>query len=129
MCLFCDIVEGKIPSKKIYEDDDALVILDISQATRGHSLVIPKKHFDDILDVDEESFQKLSSVLLKMTKQIVEKTGAEGCNVLNNCKEVAGQTIPHLHFHIIPRYTKNDIQMAFTAHEDIDLDELLDTLK
>ena len=75
MCVFCDIINHKIPSKVVYEDDDVLAILDISQVTKGHTLVMPKKHYANILEVDENTLQHCTSVIHKLAKQIVEKFG------------------------------------------------------
>ncbi len=126
MCIFCDIIDGKIPSKKIYEDENVLAILDISQVTKGHTLVMPKKHCRNIIEADAETVSQCTEAVRRLTKQIVENTGAAGANVLNNCGETAGQTVDHLHFHIIPRYTENDsITIAFNPSEEQDLDAVL----
>lgn len=130
MCVFCDIINHKIPSKVVYEDDDVLAILDISQVTKGHTLVMPKKHFANILEVDEKTLQHCTSVVYKLAKQIVDNTEAKGCNVLNNCGEIAGQSVDHLHFHIIPRYSSKDcIEIKFNPSPALDLDEVLKLVK
>ena len=130
MCIFCDIIQGKIPSYKVYEDEDVLAILDVSQVTYGHTLVMPKKHVENILEADEETIAKCANVVGKLSKQIVKKTGAIGCNILNNCGEVAGQTVHHLHFHIIPRYSENDpVEFKFKESKKQDLEEVLHTVK
>ena len=126
MCIFCDIIEGKIPSAKVYEDEDVLAILDISQVTYGHTLVMPKKHTDNIIEADEETACKVMAVAKKLAAQIVRNTGAAGVNILTNCGEAAGQTVSHLHFHIIPRYGEDDsITIAFNPSPKQDLDEVL----
>ena len=130
MCIFCDIISGKIPSSKVYEDDDVLAILDVSQVTFGHTLVMPKKHVGDILEADEETVVKCAKVISKLSKQIIHNTGAAGCNVLNNCGEVAGQTVHHLHFHIIPRYSESDaVCFQFNESEKQDLAKVLEKVK
>lgn len=130
MCIFCDIISGKIPSSKVYEDDDVLAILDVSQVTFGHTLVMSKKHVADILEADEETVVKCAKVISKLSKQIVHNTGASGCNVLNNCGEVAGQTVHHLHFHIIPRYSESDaVCFQFNESEKQDLAKVLEKVK
>ena len=130
MCIFCDIIENKIPSKKVYEDDNVLAILDISQVTYGHTLVMPKKHFKNILEADEETACQCISVAQKLARQIVENLDAKGCNILNNCNEVAGQSVDHLHFHIIPRYSENDsVKIAFEESAQQDLDAVLERIK
>ncbi len=127
MCLFCEIIEGNIPSKKVYEDDKVLAILDISQMTKGHTLVMPKQHFRNIYDVDSETLAHLMEVVRKLAIQITEKTGALGCNIFNNNNEAAGQSVMHLHFHIIPRYADDGFKLPALSH-DYDLDEVLHQL-
>lgn len=126
MCVFCDIVDGKIPSKKVYENDEVLAILDLSQVTYGHTIVMPKTHCANILEASEET----ASACIKGAKHVAEllmkNTDAKGINILNNCGEAAGQTVEHLHFHVIPRYDENDaISIAFNPSKEQDLDEVL----
>ncbi len=116
MCVFCNIIEGNIPSAKIYEDDDVLAILDISQATKGHTLVMPKKHYENILQIPEDDYIKVMSKVKKIAQVILKAFDAKGLNILNNCNEVSGQTVMHFHVHIIPRYNTDDIQIKFTDH-------------
>ncbi|MGM9940845.1 MAG: HIT family protein [Bulleidia sp.] len=130
MCIFCDIIEGKIPSSKVYEDDEVLAILDISQVTYGHTIVMPKKHVKNILEADEQTVVSCMKAVHKLAKQIVANTGAAGCNILNNCNEAAGQSVDHLHFHIIPRYGSDDAcQFVFNESEKQDLSEVLKTVR
>lgn len=126
MCIFCKIINGDIPSKKVYEDKDVLAILDISQATKGHTLVIPKKHYENILDIDSKDYLAVMDKVRELSKKIVTNLGAEGANILNNCNEVAGQSVMHFHVHIIPRYKKDDLKLEFIDHsKDSNLDETL----
>ena len=130
MCIFCDIIAGKIPSSKVYEDNDVLAILDISQVPYGHTIVMPKKHVKNILEADEETVCSCMIVVHALSRQIVERTGAKGCNILNNCNEVAGQSVDHLHFHIIPRYSKDDAcQFIFNESAPQDLNEVAKTIR
>ena len=108
MCVFCEIAKGNSPSTKIYEEDNVWASLDLSQVTRGHTLVMPKKHVDNFLEADEETVSQCIKVSNQLAKKIVKNLNASGCNILNNNNEVAGQTVMHLHFHIIPRYSEND---------------------
>lgn len=125
MCVFCDIINGKIPSKKVYEDDKVISILDISQTTYGHTLVIPKKHYANILECPKDELSYLISKVQDIAKLITDKLQANGFNILVNTNEVSGQTVMHLHFHIIPRYELNDsIKIEFNKNE-YDLDEIL----
>ena len=129
MCVFCEIVKGNIPSKKVYEDDEILAILDIAQTTKGHTLVMPKTHYTDIYEADPEILKKLIVKVQELGKMICENLGAQGSNILVNTDEVAGQSVHHLHFHIIPRYSKDDsIKIEFTENS-LDLDEVLSQIK
>lgn len=126
MCIFCKIVSGDIPSKKVYEDDDVLAILDISEATKGHTLVMPKKHYDNLLTIDDDVYLKVMDKAKSLAKKIVKNLDAEGANILNNCNEVAGQSVMHFHVHILPRYDKDELKIEFVDHSKIyDLDETL----
>lgn len=125
MCVFCDIIDGKIPSKKIYEDDKVLAILDISQATYGHTLVLPKEHYDNILECDKDDLTYLITKVQDIAKLVTTKLSAKGFNILVNTNEIAGQTVMHLHFHIIPRYNQNDTIKFEFKNNEYDLDEIL----
>ncbi len=107
-CIFCKIINGEIPSVKIYEDDRILAFLDISQATKGHTLVIPKEHVDNIFEVKEEVIAYLFSKVPYLAKTIKDAFNAEGLNILNNNGKVAGQSVFHFHVHLIPRYGSED---------------------
>ncbi|MBR4445991.1 MAG: HIT family protein [Solobacterium sp.] len=123
MCIFCKIIAHEIPSSTIYEDDKVLAILDISQVTKGHTLVMPKKHVRNILEADDETAEACIRTARMLAKRIVSRTGAAGVNILTNCGEAAGQSVEHLHFHIIPRYSSEDaITIAFNPSEKQDLD-------
>lgn len=124
MCIFCKIINGEIPSKKVYEDENVLAILDISQATKGHTLVLPKKHCANILEIEDNTFVNVMNVTKMLAKKITKNLGAEGCNILNNCNEAAGQTVMHFHVHILPRYEGDDLKLEFTNHE-VNLDSIL----
>ena len=129
MCVFCEIVKGNISSRKVYEDDEILAILDIAQTTKGHTLVMPKKHYTDIYEADPEILKKLIVKVQELGKMICKNLGAQGSNILVNTDEVAGQSVHHLHFHIIPRYSKDDsIKIEFTENS-LDLDEVLSQIK
>lgn len=128
MCIFCDIIDGKIPSKKVYEDEDILSILDISQTTKGHTLVMPKKHYNNFLEMPENEYANLMKKVQSIAKKVVENMNANGCNILINTNEVAGQTVMHTHVHIIPRYDSNDtVDFKFNENQ-YDLDEVLNTI-
>ena len=130
MCVFCMIVNGEIPSKKVYEDDDVLAILDISQATVGHTLVMPKKHYANILEIPQNEYQKVMVKVKEISEKLNKKLNPKGINILNNCGEVAGQTVMHYHVHILPRYNDSDLKIEFTDHSsNVNLDEILANIK
>ncbi|WP_332631147.1 HIT family protein [Halalkalibacter flavus] len=107
-CIFCKIVQGEIPAAKVYEDEHVLAFIDISQVTKGHTLVIPKAHHQDLFDLTEESSKRIFAVVPKIAKAIKQTYQAEGLNIVNNNGELAGQTVYHFHVHLIPRYGKGD---------------------
>lgn len=108
-CIFCKIANGEIPSNTIYEDNDFRVILDLGPATKGHALVLPKKHYADLFEIPEETVAGAVKVAKKVAGIMKEKLECDGLNLVQNNGETAGQTVMHFHLHIIPRY-KNDGQ-------------------
>ncbi|MCD4759621.1 HIT family protein [archaeon] len=116
-CIFCKIVNKEIPSKIIYEDEHALAFLDIEPVNVGHTLVVPKKHFETIDKMDKEEYDKLSEAILKISKGIM--CLADGLNVMQNNKEIAGQAVPHVHFHLIPRYNDDGYRFDWKKDEDV----------
>lgn len=106
--VFCKIVDGEIPCYKVYEDDDVLAFLDISQVTKGHTLVIPKKHYDNFLATPKEIMHRVMDVAQMIGQIEIKMMGAVGVNILTNCYEASGQTVKHFHVHVIPRYDVGD---------------------
>lgn len=113
MCVFCKIVNNEIPSYKIYEDESFMAFFDISQATLGHTLVIPKKHFSDMLNSDDETNKQILEVVVKVTNKLKAKLHLDDFNVMTNIGKRAGQTVSHFHIHIIPRYDQDDFEINF----------------
>lgn len=103
-CIFCKIANGEIPSDTVYEDDKYRVILDLSPAVKGHILIIPKDHFDDLLSADEETLESVLKLAQRIGAAQLKALKCDGFNVVQNNGEAAGQTVHHLHVHIIPRY-------------------------
>ena len=129
-CIFCKIANKEIPGKIVYEDDLCLAFLDLSQTTNGHTLVVPKTHYQNILDVDKEVLSHLIKVTKKLTNQIITNLDAKGANVRTNANEVAGETVMHFHIHIIPRYNETDqIKIDFTDRsQEVDLDNIFNKI-
>ena len=105
-CLFCSIVAGEIPSKKIYEDDVAYAFLDISPWQVGHTLVIPKAHSVDVLE-DDEVLATIAPAVARVGRLLKERLGADACNVMSNAGAVSGQEVFHSHVHVLPRYASS----------------------
>ena len=103
-CLFCGIVQGQIPSSKVYETESLYAFLDLNPANKGHTLVVPKKHCQDLLGLDPALGHELLDALQRIARGILSVTGAEGFNLIQNNGRVAGQEIFHLHWHLIPRF-------------------------
>lgn len=106
--VFCKIVDGEIPCYKLYEDDDVLAFLDISQVTKGHALVISKKHYDNFLSTPQEIMHKVMDVAQRIGQVDIKLLGAKGVNILSNCYPAAGQSVMHFHVHVIPRYQEGE---------------------
>lgn len=112
-CVFCAIAAGEIPSFKVYEDDLVLAYLDINPFAKGHTLVIPKVHSEGLLDTDDETLTAVIVRVKKIAAHIKAKLGADGFNILQNNGEAAGQTVKHLHFHIVPRFGTEITEIGF----------------
>lgn len=117
MCVFCKIINGEIPSFKIYETEDLIAFLDISQATKGHALIVPKKHYENLLALDDEMLKKISVAQKEVANILSNKLGTHSFNFVNNCGSTAGQSVMHVHFHVIPRYVNDDFKMHIVEHE------------
>ena len=109
-CIFCKLANGDIPTNVIYEDDTFTVIMDASPATKGHALILPKDHYANIYELDEEVAGKAFKLAKKLATEMTEKLHCDGFNIVQNNGEVAGQTVFHFHMHLIPRY-ENDNQV------------------
>ena len=108
-CIFCKLANGVFPTNSIYEDDQFNVILDAGPATKGHALILPKKHAANLMELDEDTAAAAMKLAKKLAPVLIEKLGADGLNLVQNNGEVAGQTVMHFHLHLIPRYA-NDVQ-------------------
>ncbi|MBP5835802.1 HIT family protein [Candidatus Phytoplasma meliae] len=109
--IFTKIIQKQIPSYVIYEDDLVIAFLDVTQFTKGHTLVITKKEYQNIADVPEAIFTHLFKIVHKISKVLINSFHAQGINLLNNNGEIAGQTVFHYHVHLIPRFDKNEVKI------------------
>lgn len=110
-CIFCKIIKGDLPSSKVYEDDDILAILDINPTKPGHTLVFPKVHTQNIEETSEKTLAKIMAVVKKVGKSIKENLPADSYNVSENNDKAAGQLIPHIHFHVVPRHKDDGLRL------------------
>lgn len=122
MCLFCKIINQEIPSYKIYEDEHTYAFLDISPLSQGHTLVVPKKHSEDVLEADSSTITHCFNTIKRITKHYDDVLNASGYNIISNVHESSGQTVFHTHFHIIPRYIKKHDLFDSLRENDIDSD-------
>ncbi len=113
-CIFCNIINGKIPSYKVYEDDHVLAFLDITQVTKGHTLVIPKAHVADIFEMSSELAAKVFEVIPRLANHINDAFHPIGLNIVNNNKEPL-QSVFHYHLHLIPRYDNDGFGLSFKS--------------
>lgn len=130
-CIFCKIAAGEIPSYTIYEDDDFKAFMDISPASKGHTILIPKVHADNFFELDETLASKLLPVAARIAKALKAELHCEGLNLLQNNGEIAGQTVFHFHMHIIPRYEVDKVVVKWVEdkYEGEPLDQLSEKIK
>lgn len=129
-CIFCKIVRGDIPSYKIYEDDKVSAFLDIMPVNKGHVIVVPREHYENLVDTPSEVLCSIMSVIKKIVPAILKSVKSEGFNLGVNNGYIAGQAVPHLHFHIIPRFS-NDGHRLFEsgAYNSGEAEEIQEAIK
>lgn len=130
-CVFCKILNGDIPSAKLYEDEDFVIILDVGPASFGHALVIPKNHYANIFEMPEEMLSKCMSLAKVWGEKLVKALNADGLNLVQNNGLAAGQTVFHYHLHLIPRYTSDAVGELWTpgSLSDEQRKEILEKVK
>ena len=130
-CIFCKIAAGEIPSATLYEDEDFRVILDLGPASKGHALILPKEHYRNLYDIDDETLAKAALLAKKMVKKLTDVLGCDGYNVVQNNEPCAGQTVFHFHMHLIPRYEGDSVGLGWPAGELTDevKNEILEKMK
>ena len=122
-CIFCKLANGVFATRSIYEDEDFNVILDVAPATKGHALILPKVHADNLYQLPDDTAAKAFVLAKKLAGKMTEKLGCDGFNIVQNNGTVAGQTVFHFHLHLIPRY-KNDAQQIAWNPTDPSAEEL-----
>ncbi len=114
-CVFCKIVLGEIFSFKVFESENAFAFLDINPASKGHSLVVPKKHFENFEDVSEQVLKELILSVQRTAKAVKKAVGCSGFNIFVSNGKSAGQVIFHLHFHIVPRFENDSVGLNWNT--------------
>lgn len=128
-CIFCKIIAGDIPSKTVYEDSNYKAILDVSPASEGHVIILPKNHAANIFELSDEDARRIMPVAKKIAAAQVKVFGCDGVNILQNNGEAAGQTVFHLHVHVIPRYKNDTVNIKWKQNPDMELDMIYDKLR
>ena len=119
-CLFCKIVAGKIPAAKVYENSNVISFLDIMPANKGHCLVVPKKHYENLLDISDEDLKNLILAAKKITKALSLSIGNGSYNIIMNNGKEAGQLVDHAHIHIIPRFKGDRLRIKWSHKKYIE---------
>lgn len=122
-CIFCKLANGEIPTNTLYEDEMFRVIFDLSPASKGHAIILPKEHYRNLFELPEEVAAKVMVVAKKLAIVMTEMFEADGFNLVQNNNECAGQTVFHFHLHLIPRYENDDVNKFWTPGE-ADAEEL-----
>ena len=130
-CIFCKIAAGEIPSATLYEDDDFRVILDLGPASKGHALILPKEHYHNLYDIDEEVAAKAMILAKKMVNKLTKVLDGDVYNIVQNNEECAGQSVFHFHRRLIPRYKGDQVGLGWKMGElsEKDKKETLDKMK
>jgi histidine triad (HIT) family protein len=122
-CLFCKIVAGELASERVDEDEHTVAFMDINPWTRGHALVIPRNHSEDLLAIPDDDLRHTAVAAKRLAATVKERLGCDGVNLLNSCGAAAWQSVFHFHVHVIPRYTDDPLRLPGRPL-DVDSDEL-----
>ncbi|MDB5081168.1 MAG: protein hit [Chloroflexi bacterium] len=114
-CLFCRIIQGTLPSAKVYEDDKVVAFMNLQQKNPGHTLIVPKDHYRNIYDIEEDAAAEIARVAVRLAKAIKTAFEPDGMNTLQNSEPAAMQSIFHYHLHLIPRYYGDDLFAIFSS--------------
>ena len=126
-CIFCKLANGEIPTRTLYEDDEFRIILDTGPLTKGHALILPKKHAENIFELDEETVKKAYQLAKQFGAKMIAALKADGMNILQNNGSAAGQSVFHFHIHLIPRYMEDKVKLGMEggSEPEYSLDEVL----
>jgi histidine triad (HIT) family protein len=112
-CLFCGIVEGKVPAEIVDSDEHTIAFMDISPATRGHALVIPRNHAADLIEISDEDLERTILAARRLARRMDAVLEPDGFNILNSCRPAAWQTVFHFHIHVVPRYDDDPLKLPW----------------
>jgi histidine triad (HIT) family protein len=112
-CLFCKIIGGEIDGQIVDQDERTVAFMDINPATRGHALVVPRKHAKDLLEIEPDELSATILAAQRLARRAIERLGANGVNLLNSCGAAAWQTVFHFHLHVIPRYEGDPLRLPW----------------
>ncbi len=126
-CIFCKLANGEIPTRTLYEDDEFRIILDTGPLTKGHALILPKKHAENIFELDEETVKRAYQLAKQFGAKMIAALKADGMNILQNNGSAAGQSVFHFHIHLIPRYMEDKVKLGMEggSEPEYSLDEVL----
>lgn len=122
-CIFCRIISGEIPGQIVDQDERTVAFMDINPATRGHALVVPRRHVRNLLEIEPSELAATIVAAQRLASKMPDRLGADGVNLLNSCGRAAWQTVFHFHIHVIPRYEDDPLRLPWTPHEG-DADEI-----
>lgn len=128
-CIFCKVIAGEIPARKVYEDSETLAFLDINPNTKGHTLVVPKDHFENIYTIPDEALCRVAITVRKVATALRNGTDADGINLIVNNETAAGQEVPHVHFHVIPRHNDDGLtHWPHVSYNEGEAEEILEKI-
>jgi len=110
-CIFCKIIKGELPCSKLYEDDKVFAFLDIAPVNKGHALVIPKEHYETLMDIPDDILKEVSVIVKKIAEAVKKAVNADGISIGQSNYKAAGQLVPHIHFHIMPRFEDDGLKL------------------
>jgi len=122
-CIFCQIVADELPAHKVDEDEHTVSFMDLSPWTRGHALVIPRKHTPNLYEIDDDDLRHTAVAAARLARRMKERLRCDGVNLLNAAEPAAWQTVFHFHLHVIPRYEDDSLEVP-TRSQEADADEL-----
>ena len=122
-CLFCGIIAGDVPGQIVDSDEHTVAFMDINPATRGHALVVPREHSDDLMDISDEDLERTMIAARRLARRMDEVLEPDGFNILNSCRSAAWQTVYHFHVHVVPRYEDDPLELPWVPSEG-DADEI-----